>query len=427
MQNCSKKLGAPRKIDVKQTKRVRSTMEMVAYEKSFASHEKSQYWSSKNGEIKPEHVYKSTHRKYWFDCPTCPHTFEQALNHITRGRWCSYCCIPTQKLCDDDECETCFEKSLASHEKHRYWSNKNVDIFPRQVIKSSHKKYWFDCGKCTHSFELALVDIMRNLFCPFCSNHQLCNDTDCNTCHQKSFASHDKSQYWSNKNGDIVPRQLSKQSNKKCWFDCTNCHHHFQSALNHISNVQNPRWCPYCCIPTQKLCDDTSCNRCFENSFASHDKSQYWCLKNCVLLPRQVHKCSNKKHWFHCQKCSHSFETAPNTIVQGNHWCPYCVNQALCDDVNCNYCFEKSFASHHKSEYWSSKNLDTTPRQIFTGTDKKYWFDCDTCTHSFETTLNHITRQNSWCPHCVNKKLCDDVNCNHCLEKSFASHHKSEY
>ena len=37
-----------------------------------------------------------------------------------------------------------FEKSFASHEKSKYWSDKN-ELKPYQVSKNSHKKYLFNC------------------------------------------------------------------------------------------------------------------------------------------------------------------------------------------------------------------------------------------------------------------------------------------
>ena len=50
----------------------------------------------------------------------------------------------TKQLCDKVDCQTCFDKSFASHEKSKFWSSKNGDVKPRQVFKGSSNKYWFD-------------------------------------------------------------------------------------------------------------------------------------------------------------------------------------------------------------------------------------------------------------------------------------------
>ena len=87
------------------------------YERSFASHERSKYWSSRNEKI-PRNVYRASGEKYWFDCEVCSHSFQQKLDNIQKGVWCPY--HSNQKLCDDDNCLQCMEKSFASHEKRIY-------------------------------------------------------------------------------------------------------------------------------------------------------------------------------------------------------------------------------------------------------------------------------------------------------------------
>ena len=64
------------------------------------------------------------------------------------------------------------------------------------------------------------------------------------------------------------------------------------------------------------------CEFCFNNSFASNDKSKYWSIKN-TINPINVFKNSNKKCWFDCDKCGHDFESALSDINNGN-WCPRC-------------------------------------------------------------------------------------------------------
>jgi very-short-patch-repair endonuclease len=87
-----------------------------------------------------------------------------------------------------------------------------------------------------------------------------------------------------------------------------------------------------------------------------------------------------------------------------NHHCPYCIipSKLLCDDNNCQTCYNRSFASYEKSKYWSDKNK-ITPRSVFKNAKSKYLFNCNICNDEFELTLNHIYGRNSWCPKCKNK------------------------
>ncbi len=95
---------------------------MVVYDKSFATHPKSEFWSKKNKDL-PKDVYKSSSKKYIFDCD-CGHEFVTSLNKISFNRWCYYCSKPPKTLCNNDDCKVCFNKSFASHPKSKFWSKK---------------------------------------------------------------------------------------------------------------------------------------------------------------------------------------------------------------------------------------------------------------------------------------------------------------
>jgi very-short-patch-repair endonuclease len=253
------------------------------------------------------------------------------------------------------------------------------------------------------------------------TSKKLCDDGKCEMCCEKSFASHEKAQYWSKIN-KLSPRQVFKVSGDKFWFDCAKCSHTFDCTPAHI---KYGCWCSYC--SNQKLCGKPECKYCYEKSFASHEKSQYWSKLN-KLSPIQIRKTTKtKRYLFDCGDCGHTFPGLLKSINTGG-WCGYCSKppKQLCDNSECKHCYEKSFASHEKSIYWSSKN-ELKPRDVFKISGKPYWFNC-TCGHEIELQLDHIAR-NSWCGFCSKPpvKICDNSDCKHCYEKSFASHEKSIY
>jgi very-short-patch-repair endonuclease len=381
-------------------------MEMIPYEKSFASHDKSQYWSSKNGEIKPENVYKSSGKKYCFDC-NCGHTFIKRICEISGGTWCGYCSNPPNHLCDNTECKICFDKSFASHEKSKFWSDKNKDIIPRQIFYSTSKKFWFQCDKCVHSFESPISGItnkIRGKWCPYCVNKKLCDDMDCKTCFDKSFASHEKSKYWSDKNLK-KPRDVFISAFDSYLFNCY-CGHEITKHLYTIANKNG--WCKYCV--NQGICDNVDCKMCFEKSFASHEKSNFWSNKN-TKKPRDIMKNCNDIFIFDCS-CGHEYNTPLKNVITG-FWCGYCSNppKYLCDNADCKKCFEKSFASHEKSKFWGDNGI-IKPRDITKGSGKKFNFICNN-KHPFSASLSMISGQNTWCPKCINKtegKLFEKLN-----------------
>ena len=83
-------------------------------------------------------------------------------------------------------------------------------------------------------------------------------------------------------------------------------------------------------------------------------------------------------------------------------WCPYCANQKLCETDSCKTCYEKSFASHPKAEYWSKENVDS-PREVFLKSNIKCKFDCKDCGRAFEMRPQSVVSGNQWCPNCKHK------------------------
>ena len=240
------------------------------------------------------------------------------------------------------------------------------------------------------------------------NSRRLCCDVHCSPCHEKSFASHQKSKYLV----DVEPRSVFRRCKKEFDFMC-DCGHAFTSSLDNVSG--NGSWCPYC--GKKELCEYSDCEQCFENSFASHPKSKYLV----DVEPRSVFKSTPDKHDFMCD-CGHAF-TASLSNVSTCKWCPYCAHQKLCEYSDCEECFKNSFASHPKSEYI----FGVEPRTVFKSSNESFNFKC-TCGHVFPSTLNHVSN-GTWCPYCSNppKKLCDDLNCEQCFKNSFASHPKSKY
>jgi very-short-patch-repair endonuclease len=219
----------------------------MSEKKTFESHSRAKYWSPKNTGLPADYSLNS-HKKCWFDCD-CGHVFEMILRNInSRNSWCPYCVNPNKKLCENLECEQCFEKSFASHEKAKYWSNENV-LNSRQVANKTHKKCWFDCS-CGHNFEAILSDITQNnSWCPYCSkpSKRLCGNKECVLCLNKTFAPNKRAKFWSKKN-TLLPNQVFKSSAVKYWFNCDKCSNEFESKLCHITDGS---WCPKCRYKTE--------------------------------------------------------------------------------------------------------------------------------------------------------------------------------
>ena len=140
------------------------------FNRSFASFDKEKVasWSAKN-EKKPREIAMSCNSKFIFDCKKCGHEFCVILSDITNNKqWCPYC--GGQRLCEDNNCKLCFNRSFASfidEDKLSCWSINNCT--PREVALHSGTKHIFDCKKCGHEFSLRITEIVnRRQWCPYC-------------------------------------------------------------------------------------------------------------------------------------------------------------------------------------------------------------------------------------------------------------------
>ncbi|CAM9494287.1 unnamed protein product, partial [Phaeothamnion confervicola] len=221
------------------------------YPRSFASYQNAKIvadWSSRNPDL-PHQVFMGCNDKKWFQCSDCNHEWQVAPSTITgQGVGCPYCA--NSKMCEETDCIQCFPKSFAgfAEEKHvMAWSSRN-SMQAHQVFRGSSNKFWFNCDTCKHEFDAApsaITALRGGTWCRYCAGNQLCSDAACTYCLNRSFAGfHDSSKIaaWSNLNS-MEPRQVSKGSNQRCWFDCSICGHVFDKA---IICVTNGDWCTYC-------------------------------------------------------------------------------------------------------------------------------------------------------------------------------------
>lgn len=237
---------------------------------------------------------------------------------------------------------------------------------------------------------------------------------------ENPFSNHPRAINWS-ENNEESPDQVSASSKKVFLFDCPDCGHEFKKPLYDVT-VKN-KWCQYCA--KKALCGDINCEMCLNQSFASCEKAEFWSEEN-ELAPHQVSKGSKCKFLFDCPDCGHEFEKSLESITGARmEWCPYCNGQGICEDVNCEFCLNKSFASTDRAQCWGRDN-EISARSVCKNSNTKFYFDCDTCGHTFDAQPSKVMA-GSWCCFCANLKLCGDENCQTCLAKSFASHPESNH
>lgn len=218
------------------------------FERSIASIDNiDQIWvKNKNPTINILQIFRWSEEKYWLRCLSCDHASLRPIRSLVEKSdrdSCPYCCMVPRLLCDNDECNQCFEKSFASHPYSKNIVDKNINC--REIFRGGGTELTFVCPQCCHEFNkkpchITNINRQREV-CPFCSNTLLCNSEKCESCFNKSFASVKESQYIKD---DTNPRQYFKSSAKiEIKFQCPECEEQFPKTPN---SVYSGHFCPYC-------------------------------------------------------------------------------------------------------------------------------------------------------------------------------------
>lgn len=159
---------------------------------------------------------------------------------------------------------------------------------------------------------------------------------------------------------------------------------------------------PKCGATKKVLCQNSDCAECFTRSFASSPFVTFW--NESDKNPRYICKSADVELSFKCITCNHEFKRNLSNLSDASK-CMYCSGKIICQDKNCKFCFNHTFAAHPRAKYLS-KNNTINPQDIIAGAKIKLEFTCDKCNKNFTASLDEITRKHTakkhptWCPYC---------------------------
>lgn len=197
----------------------------------------------------------------------------------------------------------------------------------------------------------------------------------------------------SNKNAPITPSQVSKGSNKKVWWICSQGHS-FEATIKN-RNLNGTK-CPYC---TGKAVL-TGFN---DLATVNPTLAAEWDFElNDPLTPQQVLAGSHSKaHW----RCSRGHRTyAVIKSRNAGRGCAVCAGKAV--DIGFN-----DLASNNPDlakEWDYEKNAPLSPREVVGGSNKKVWWICPKG-HSFESIINDRNK-GIGCHYCSNLRVLEGFN-----------------
>ena len=118
--------------------------------------------------------------------------------------------------------------------------NKNDGKTPDNIYPKSHKRHWWKCKNCDHSWIASVISRTYNKSgCPACAGVTVSNKNNMLVRYPEI------SKEWHNsKNGSLKPLDILPGRNKNCWWICSTCNHEWQASPN--KRCYKNYGCPIC-------------------------------------------------------------------------------------------------------------------------------------------------------------------------------------
>lgn len=188
----------------------------------------------KNGSLLPVSVSAGAHKKVYWICDK-GHSYPANIDkRCIEGTGCPYC--SNQKLLVGyNDLGTRYPELSAE-----WYSEKNENISPSDVLSGSPKKVWWKCAKCKGEWDAEIRKRAANgQGCPYCAGRKILigyNDL------QTTMPSLAKE--WDFEVNKLKPTDVTKGSNKNVGWVCSNCGNKWEAKVNKRS--QGKSKCPKC-------------------------------------------------------------------------------------------------------------------------------------------------------------------------------------
>lgn len=153
----------------------------------------------------------------WWRCPE-GHSYQAAVYSRMAGTGCPYCAGRRVLAGFNDLLTT--DPEICGQ-----WDYEKNDVGPDEINRGSHKKIWWRC-ELGHSYSAEPYARAAGNGCPYCAGRRvLAGFNDLATTNPSAAA-----QWAQDLNGDVTPQMVTKGSNRKFWWKCSEGHY-WQAAV----------------------------------------------------------------------------------------------------------------------------------------------------------------------------------------------------
>lgn len=347
----------------------------------FVNPEVAKEWNfERNGKLQPEYFAPNSGKRVWWKCVQ-GHEWQATILSRNSGCGCPYC-SGRNAISGETDLQT------VNPELAKEWNyEKNIGLLPTDVLPNSEKIVWWKCPK-GHEWQAVIGNRNKGRGCPFCSGKKvLAGFNDLQTVCSDLVV-----EWNSEKNGTLIPSNVTAGSRKRVWWICS-LGHEWQAMI--CDRVRGTK-CPYC-----------AGNRLLKgyNDLQTINPalSKEWNYeKNNGLLPEGVTANNNIKVWWKC-KIGHEWQASIYNRSKGTG-CPFCANQRVVKGVN-----DLQTLNPSLSKEWNyEKNCGLAPLDVLPNSERKVWWRCRK-DHEWQATIGSRNK-GAGCPYCSGQRAIKGYN-----------------
>lgn len=190
---------------------------------------------TKNAGINPNLISAGSEKKVWWKCSRDPpHEWPASvINRARNNRGCPFCA--KQYTTREESIAILYPQLLKEWDKE-----KNKDLDPFTISKSSAKKVWWKCSKGHEWKSFVFSRTTKKYGCPYCGGKRASVSNSLATIHPEIAK-----EWHPTKNLPLTPELVTRASGKKVWWKCLKCPDHEWQAQVRNRTVVNSG-CPEC-------------------------------------------------------------------------------------------------------------------------------------------------------------------------------------
>lgn len=282
----------------------------------IAPHVAEQWHPLKNGDLRPLDVTPSSGKRVWWRCAE-NHEWQATIASRTAGRGCRVC---SRVLASKKRRISILQSSgsllMSNSALAEQWHPKlNGGLGPNEVSAGSNMKVWWRCGK-GHDWRASISNRAKGRGCPYCAGRQVSEENRL-TARFPQVAR----EWHPNRNGSVMPSQVSYGSTKTYWWQCSKGHE-WRASVN--GRTSKAGYCPECFENDRgKLCVAGHIRKRGSLAERYPRVASEWDSEKNTVSASEVSSASDMNGWWNCGY-GHTYQSRVYLRTLHGAGCPQC-------------------------------------------------------------------------------------------------------